>query len=281
MRFRWLGTAGIELKVRDHILVIDPYLTRFALRRVWFGRVHPAKELIRAQIQECDHVLVTHAHFDHIMDVPDVVRCTNATALGSANSCRLLEACGVLHDQIQELGAGDKLVLADLTIEARQALHLRTPGFAPGPLAPDLEPPLRARDYRMDKCFSFLISANGCRVLTDPGMRPEDAVAADLLFVHTTRKPAYYRSLLEIVRPRVVIPLHWDDFFHPLSKPMRPGWRPPERRFPPLRRVDLAAFRQMIRQMAPKTRVFEPEVLRTYNLAECLHDSSTSSELCG
>lgn len=270
IEFRWLGTAGIELKVGDHVLVIDPYLTRFPLRRLWFGRVHPDQELIRAKIQKCDHVLVTHAHFDHIMDVPEVMRCTGATALGSANSCRLLQVCGVSTDKIREMRAGDRLVLDDFEIEARRAEHLKTPGFRPGPLAGDLEPPLRARDYRMDECFSFLISVDGLRLLTDPGMRHEDGVAADVLLVHPNRQRGYYRRLLEIVEPRVVIPLHWDDFTRPLSEGMRPTWRPPAWAWPPLQRVDLAEFRRTIAGLAPGARVLEPEVWRPYSLEEYL-----------
>ena len=34
---RWLGVAGIELRVNKQILVIDPFVTRPPFRRMWFG----------------------------------------------------------------------------------------------------------------------------------------------------------------------------------------------------------------------------------------------------
>ncbi len=51
----------------------------------------------------CDFVLVTHAHWDHLMDVPDVVLNTGATALGSANTCQLLALLGVAPEPILAL----------------------------------------------------------------------------------------------------------------------------------------------------------------------------------
>ena len=93
-QFRWLATAGIELRVHGRIVLIDPFFSRFPLWKMWFGRVCVDHDLVAVKIQSCDSVLVTHAHWDHIMDVPDVVHNTGALAYGSPNCCQLLAACG-------------------------------------------------------------------------------------------------------------------------------------------------------------------------------------------
>jgi L-ascorbate metabolism protein UlaG (beta-lactamase superfamily) len=157
---------------------------------MWFGRVVPNSALIAERVERCDSVLVTHAHFDHLMDVPDVVRNTGATAHGSLNSCRLLSACGVPDEQIREIKAGDVLELGDLRVEAFEVKHIKVVGFSPGPLPAVIRPPLRARDYRMDYDYGFLVTVDGLRLLTDPGERPEDAVPADVLFVFPYREDA-------------------------------------------------------------------------------------------
>jgi hypothetical protein len=270
IRFRWLGTAGIELVVNDHVLAIDPYYTRFPVWKLGLGRVHPNRALIADMIQHCDYVLVTHAHFDHMMDVPDVVHNTGAVAIGSPNNCQLLAACGVPEGNLREVHAGDSLSLGEYQVEVLRGEHIRLPLFTSGTLRCDLEPPLRVRDYRMDSYYSFLISVNGQRLLTDPGKRPEDAVAADVLFIYPGRPRHFYESLLPLVRPKVVVPYHWDDFFRALSKPLRLFWRPPGWTFPPLQRVNLAEFGDTIEGIAPGTLLLEPEVLRSYDLAEPL-----------
>jgi L-ascorbate metabolism protein UlaG (beta-lactamase superfamily) len=266
LRFRWLGVGGIELSVGDQTLVIDPYLTRVPLWRMAVGRVRPNRELIAEKIPHCNFVLVTHPHVDHLLDVPDVVRNTGAVALGSANACRLLAVLGVPAAQIREIDVGDQLTLGDFRVDVLSAGHVTFWGWRPfsGPLPPGLRPPLRARDYRMDRCLSFLVDAGGRRLLHCPGT----AVPAEVLTVKPLGTRARYESVLRNVRPRVVIPVHWDDFGRPLSKPVRPIVAPSGQAVPPLKRIDLAQFERMVEQIAPGALVLIPEMFRAYDLSE-------------
>jgi hypothetical protein len=271
--FRWLGVAGIELRVRGHSLLIDPFVSRPPLRRMWLGRAEPDRALIEEKVPRGDVLLVTHAHWDHIMDAPDVAQRTGAVVYGSSNACQLLAVCGIPQARVHSIAAGHHVYCDPFQIEVLPAVHgtiLGWPIFT-GPLAADLRPPLRLRDYRMDVTFSFLVRAAGYQLLDWSSDRIESAVPADVLFVkpHTPRR-AYYAELLRTARPRLVIPLHWDDFLRPLSKPVRPLWRRPAWSARPLRRIDLAEFRQMIHELAPRTRVFVPEMFRPYDLRQLL-----------
>ena len=264
MQLRWLGVGGIELRACDQVLLIDPYLTRLPLWRMAVGRVRPNRELIAARIPRCDFVLVTHPHVDHLLDVPDVLRNTGALALGSANTCRLLAARGVPAHQIREIDVGDRFMLGDFDIEVLPAGHTTFWGWLPfsGPLPPGPRPPLRARDYRMDRCFGFLVNVEGTRLLHCP----DTGAPADVLTVKPLGTRARYKALLRQTRPRVVIPVHWDDFCRPLSKPVRPTLAPSGQAIPPLKHIDLAQFVRMIEQIAPETQVLIPDMFRTYDL---------------
>ena len=264
--FRWLGTAGVELRVKDQILVVDPYFTRCSFWKLWFGRARPDTGLIAEKIRRCDFLLVTHAHFDHIMDVPDVVQNTGAAVWGSPNSCRLLSACGVPQDKIHEVVVGDEFALGDFHIEVRRCHHVELPGFQPGPLLHDLKPPLRIRDYRMDHYYSFRITIQGLRLLTDPGSCPEEAGPADAVFVIPFQDRGYYETLLEVAKPKVIIAYHFDDHFRSLSKPLCPCFKPPRWEFPPLQRMSVKELKQMIEGISPETGVLIPEAFRAYDL---------------
>jgi L-ascorbate metabolism protein UlaG (beta-lactamase superfamily) len=276
MQLRWLGVGGIELRAGDQVILIDPYLTRLPLWRMAIGRVRPNRELIVARIPRCDFVLVTHPHVDHLLDVPDVLRNTGALALGSANTCRLLAARGVPARQIREIDVGDRFMLGDFEIEVLPAGHTTFWGWLPfsGPLSPNLHPPLQARDYRMDRCFGFLVIVDGTRLLHCPGT----GVPADVLTVKPLGTRARYKALLRQARPRVVIPVHWDDFCRPLSKPVRPTLAPSGQAVPPLKRIDLVQFERMIEQIAPRTQVLIPEMFRTYDLDELASVGPRSAE---
>jgi L-ascorbate metabolism protein UlaG (beta-lactamase superfamily) len=270
--FRWLGVAGIELCVGRRVLLIDPFVSRPPFRRMLFGRVEPDHALITNTISPCDTVLVTHAHWDHLMDVPDVARRAGATVYGSPNVCTLLRFLGLPRERLHALAAGDHLSLDGVEVEVLSAVHgtvLGRPIFT-GPVPDILRPPLRLRDYRMDRDFTFLVEAAGYRLLDWSSECAEGAVGANMLFVKPFSAPTYYAELLRTVRPRVVIPIHWDDLFRPLSRPVRPMISPPSWSIPPLRREDLAAFRRMIQQIAPQARVFVPDMFRRYDLGQLL-----------
>jgi L-ascorbate metabolism protein UlaG (beta-lactamase superfamily) len=269
---RWLGVAGIELRENEQILVIDPFVTRPPFKRMWRGHVRSNKALAAATVPHADFVLVTHAHWDHVMDVPAVIDQTRATAYGSLNTHQLLAILGVPEERLYEIKVGDHLTLGTFQVEVLPAEHGLVLGrpFATGSLAPNLRPPLRIRDYRMDACFSFLIEVGGLRFLDWSSELTHSAPSADVLFVKPHQERAYYEVLLDMVQPQVIIPIHWDDFMRPLSQPLRPMLKPPRLAFPPLARVDLNAFRQMIKRIAPQTKVLLPEIFRLYELSEFL-----------
>jgi L-ascorbate metabolism protein UlaG (beta-lactamase superfamily) len=257
--------------------VIDPYLTRFPVWRMGIGRVRPNSDLIATKIPRCDYVLVTHAHWDHILDVPDVARNTGARVFGSQNSCRLMLTCGVPESNIRQIKVGDRLTLGEFQVEVFSVEHVRTPCPLKGPVAPGLTLPLRAWDYRMDEMYCYRVSVDRYRLATDPGVDPEDGVAADVLFVHPYRKEGYYDVLLQRVRPRMVIPYHWDDFFRSLAKPLRPlpilrlsRWA-----FPSLPHAN-SGFKRMIENNRPGTSVLTPEIFRAYDVAELLDRTSVA-----
>jgi L-ascorbate metabolism protein UlaG (beta-lactamase superfamily) len=175
---------------------------------------------------------------------------------------------GVPENRIREVTVGDTLTLGAFLIEVFSAEHVRTPYLLQGPVASGLAPPLRARDYRMDEMYSYRISVGGYRLVTDPGVEPDDGVAAEVLFVHPYRAEDYYETLLQRVKPRVVIPYHWDNFFRSLAKPVRPlpGFWLARWAFPSLARANLG-FTWMIEGRGPGTRVLIPEVFCVYDLA--------------
>lgn len=270
IQFRWFGVAGLEFHVDDQILLIDPFFTRPPIQNLFFGRVAPNRELTSQHISRADAILITHAHYDHLMDVPDVARITSATVYGSRNSCQLLELLGVPRVQIREIHVADELSLGNFQVTVLAAQHMRLPLYTPGVL-PHTTPisfggVLRLRDYVMDECFSFLIRAGDVHLLDWAGVSLP-SVNAEVLFTHAFQNQAHNQSLVAAVNPRTVVPIHWDDFFRPLSQPLVPFFSPPHPPFPFVRRINLHEFKQSIESELPKTRVQIPEGFRVYDIS--------------
>ena len=264
--FRWLGIAGMEFTFGNHTLLIDPFLSRPPLRNVFFGRVTPNIQLIKEKITKADHILITHAHYDHLLDVPVIARQTGAQVFGSANVCGLLQILQVPSTQLHSLHAFDEIDLPYAHIRVIPASHPFIPMYNPGKLKTNLKPPLRLRDYRMDECFSFLIEFEKLRCLVWSSVSAEHAQPADVLFLRAVARQGWYDEMLNSVHPRLAIPTHWDDLFRPLSQPIRPFFAPPTLSNPLIRWINLDDFKKRIIHSDPTCKILIPNVLQPYNL---------------
>src|SRR5205085_11521675 len=88
VRVTYLGTNGYQLETQGHSLLVDPYFSRISLPRAALGwPVRPnqteIEEALRRLGTHPDAVLVTHGHFDHLLDVPVVMERTGAHLLAS------------------------------------------------------------------------------------------------------------------------------------------------------------------------------------------------------
>ncbi|HMA35999.1 MAG TPA: MBL fold metallo-hydrolase [Chloroflexia bacterium] len=261
--FRWFGVAGVAITANGQTLALDPFFSRPPYSRFLLGRPVPSRRLAEHLLPACDYVLVSHSHWDHVMDVPAVARHTGAIAFGSPNTCGLLRLHGVPAAQIRLIQAGEHLRLGSFGVEVLRASH----GFVPflggvGPLASDLRPPLRLRDYRRDVCFGFRVEVAGYRLLLLPGR----ALPADVLFMlPVMRGPAYYGPFLRRVQPAVVVPVHWDNLFLPLTQPLREYGR------------GTARLKQYVEHYVPGARFLKPELFRPYSLPELLADRTAGA----
>ncbi|MCC6147675.1 MAG: MBL fold metallo-hydrolase [Anaerolineaceae bacterium] len=215
-----------------------------------------------------DYILVTHAHYDHIMDVPPAAEKTGAVVLGSANTCALLEICGLPPERLQTICAGDRVELGPFQVEVFSSQHIRMPAiYRPGPLRALLRPPLRLRDYRMDVSFSFRIEVDGLHILLWGGQDVDGAQPADVLLTYFMSNPSFYRELMRKVRPALAVPLHWDNLFRPLTRPLRPSWRPPRLGFPMWLRARPQEFARMVARSSVRAQVLIPTIFQSYDFA--------------
>jgi L-ascorbate metabolism protein UlaG (beta-lactamase superfamily) len=263
LSFRWLGVAGLEITAGEVVLSIDPYLSRLPFRWMfWRLRANPA--VVAAAIPRASYLLVTHAHFDHLLDVPEVVHLTGAPLYGSPNTCRLAEALGVPDSHTHLIDYGDRLHLAPYDIYVHAARHIPVPLFGPGRLPRRLRPPFSVFNYRMDTNFCLDIRVAGLRLITDPGLTPEVMGPVDVLFMYPFRNENLLRQLLPALSPRLVVPVHWDNFWRPLSLPLRSTL------LPSLKRLNLTRQLDLVKVIVPGSQILKPEPAVTYDLQALL-----------
>jgi hypothetical protein len=289
MDFRWLGVAGFELQWNGLILLVDPFLSRPPVYKLLFGRTRPDGALLRQHIPQADAILVSHSHYDHLLDVAEIAGYTGARVYGSGHTCRIVEVCGLPAGQVQMVRAGERLELptypqplpegrgdaldspsfrgaleggrGEFVVEVLPGEHTPVMWFGPGRLPERLTYPLRLRDFVLDETFSFRIQAGGTSLLTWHDWRPGGAPQADILLIGADIRLADLGELLDAVQPRLLIPTHWDNFLRPLDKPVRSFFRPPTPGRPLPERYDPQAVKRWVGRMRPGVEVWVPGLL--------------------
>lgn len=231
----WLGTAGLAIEASGQTLLIDPFLTRPGIRATLTGPIAPDLGAVRRFVPKADVVLCTHSHHDHLLDVPAVALETGALVLGSASSINLCRASGVPEGQLRVVSPPETVEVGAFRLDLRASPHGkavlgRVP--LPGKIAEGVSPPLAFWGYRTLGALAALVEVETgegpVRVfhLGSADFLPEtvgdarcDVLAA--CAVGRSHRPGYIRELVGALRPSVVVPIHWDDFFAPLEAASR------------------------------------------------------------
>ena len=265
--FRWLGTAGWQVRTPDHELLVDPYLSRYPTGLA-AGSFDPQTPLrtdaaaIDRGVGEPGTILVTHTHWDHLNDVPYLARRHGARVVGTMTTYYTALAMDVPERQLLPVKGGEVLVLDDLVVRVVSSLHSRTGSGSllfPGTRGAVPPPPRVISDLPEGDTLSFVVNRPGGPHVYVSGASDVDeqalsGVEADVAIFAVPSNDTtweYVPRLLEALgRPRVVIPVHWDDFESPPTHPPTASDASRER---------LDATIRQVRRASPRSRVIVPD----------------------
>ncbi|MEV7328933.1 MBL fold metallo-hydrolase [Micromonospora sp. NPDC093244] len=271
--FRWWGTAGWRVDIGDRTVLVDPYLSRIdtGLFTGAFTTDTPLTvrpDVIDPRVDRAMTVLVTHTHWDHFMDVPYIAGRTGARVFGTLTAYHLGLAYGVPSTQLSSVKGGEVLDFGDHTVEVVGSLHSRNPSYSlafPGVRVSQPPRPATIADLPEGDTLGYLLRVErGPSVYftgaSDVAERNLTGLAPDVAMVAmqnaTTTGDYLPRLLAGLDYPKVVVPVHFDNFETPLENP------------PPVAPTDRARLDDMIaavRRISPRSRVLVPEYETAYH----------------
>ena len=241
MKATFFGTTTLLFDDGADQVMFDAHFTRPSLPRYIFGSASTdeatAGALLDAhRVDRLRAIFISHSHHDHVMDMPFVANRTGATVYGSPSALNVARGGGVGEDRLMAFRGGETFAVGGYEVTVLPSLHSK-PTILNNDLGQTIDAPLaqpaRLRDYKEGGSFDFLVKARGVTALIRPSFNyiegQLDGVRADVLFLGIAKlakadeetEARFFAETVEKVGPRLVIPLHWDNFFSPLDRPAR------------------------------------------------------------
>jgi L-ascorbate metabolism protein UlaG (beta-lactamase superfamily) len=256
VRVTWLGTATLLFDDGETRLMTDGFLSRPPLRKV-LGKIETEPKVVDAALEKVGvtklaALFVAHTHYDHALDCAYVARKTGAILHGSSSTMNVGRGSDVPEKQMVEFAHGGNYRFGKFTVTVLNSRHSPPIRFLNDDLGQKIERPLKQpanfKEYKEGGAYDFLITHGPNAVLVNAGGSyiegARDGLKVDAVFLTTavlSAQPgafqaAFYKETIGAVRPKLVVPIHWDNFMTPLTDHLEPQFDPADGWDPMIRR---------------------------------------------
>jgi L-ascorbate metabolism protein UlaG (beta-lactamase superfamily) len=281
----YMGTAGWEITDGNTVILLDPYLSRiygpqppgrppFARatgdnrpQYGWGDVAVPDTGVIDSHVKKADFVLVTHTHYDHVLDVPHIALKTHATVIGTESTENVMRAYSVPEEQLITVRGGEDYDFGSFSLKVIPSLHspLDHKHYFSSATAPTgMKSPLTLEQMHPEGgTLAYLIRFHGHQVLAFGGMnyieREIEGLTPDAVLVGaaSSRKEIYDytgRLMRDLHFPALVLPTHWDNYTAPYGASQQPA-------------IDaVQSFVQEVAAASPNSRVIVPKYFEPISL---------------
>jgi L-ascorbate metabolism protein UlaG (beta-lactamase superfamily) len=235
----WLGVSTLLIDDGSSALMTDGYFSRPSLPRMACGKVSPSPARIdgclsRVRVQRLAAVIAVHTHIDHVMDSAVLAERTGAALVGGESAANVGRGHGLSEDRLVVAKSGEEMTLGGYDVTLVESRH-SPPDRFPGVITSPVTPPVKVSAYKCGETWSTLVVHRPSRrrllIQGSAGFLPGALAGhrAEVVYLGIGQLGLqsrqylvdYWSETVRTVGAGTVVLIHWDDFFRPLSKPLR------------------------------------------------------------
>lgn len=248
MEIRWFGTAALSISAAGESILFDPFISMNRSIR------HFKAE----DFAGFSDIFITHGHFDHLLDIPRIVKMGGARVYCPETSACTLIREGVESGSLVRIAPGDRIELGPFTIRVMKGKHVKFDRLLV--LKTLISPRIVAHfknfrgilkessRYPGDEVLVFEVSAGSKKILHMGSLNMDQEenypVGVEVMTVPFQGRSDINRYAMDFVRrikPGAIFLHHFDDSFPPISS-----------------QVDTNDFVEAVRREFPGAKVIVP-----------------------
>jgi L-ascorbate metabolism protein UlaG (beta-lactamase superfamily) len=236
VKVTFFGVSTLLFDDGETQFLIDGFFTRPPFLKLLTSEISTDTTLIDGLISQykmdrVKGIFPTHSHYDHAFDVAYTTRKMHATLYGSASSLNIGRGGGLKEEQLHLTKPYEEIQLGKFTVQIIPSIHsapssLKDSGVV---IKEPKRQPAKMKDYPEGGTFDFLVKYNGHQVYIKPSPNfiegALDTTRAEVCFLGigtiSKKEPAwqnqYYKQTVGKLKPKLLVPLHWDDFTKPVN----------------------------------------------------------------
>lgn len=241
LKVKFFGISTLLFDDGKTQVLIDGFFSRPSLSQVLFSKIQSQPKILKQvinqyQLQRTRAILVTHSHYDHALDLAFLAQALNKTKIvGSKSSLNIARGGHVSEQQLLQVQPFKTMLFDQFRVTAIPSQH--TPPTAINndlgeEITQPLQLPARFSAFKEGHSFDYLIEHSGQRILVkaSTGVIPDQLknLKIDTLFLGIAQlsrqskefQQNYLDQTLRTLKPKVVVPIHWDNFFKPIDQPL-------------------------------------------------------------
>jgi len=241
VRVTFFGTTTLLFDDGETQLLADCFFTRPSIFEVLTKKIETKTKIINDilseyKINRLKGIFITHSHYDHALDAAYVAKITNAKLNGSSSVLNIGRGGGLCENQMSLYELENEITIGNFSITAIKSIHSsrsRKIVNLDGEISQPLRQPSKMSDYKEGGVYDILIKHQGHSILIKSSCNyienALDGVKADVFFLcvadlaeqDSRFQMNFYEQTIGKTRPGLVVPIHWDYFFKPLSKHLK------------------------------------------------------------